>query len=90
MGVRFSLPAQGNNMNDAIFDKIIEWIFTHHNHHWLENDTDDNSFKCDEGDYPYVNSIELEDFIFKLAKKNKKKYFKEKEEKRRKGRIAQW
>lgn len=55
-------------MDKAIEEKIIKWIFDNHEHHFLKDDQDDNSYVCEEGDYPYVNSIELEKFIKELAR----------------------
>ena len=50
-------------MNEETYNKIKKWIFDNHEHHHMEDDHDDNSSKCSEGNYPYVNSLFLEKFI---------------------------
>lgn len=46
-------------LNIETRNKLIKWIFENHDHH--ENND------CCEGDYPYVNSKELERFIISLC-----------------------
>ena len=48
-------------MDDETYNKIIEWIFDNHQHHWAEDEE-----SCTDSKYPYVNSIKLEEFIKKL------------------------
>lgn len=53
---------------------ILQWIYDNHLHHDHEeilregstNIYDEKWVDCDEAEYPYVNSIELEKFIKEL------------------------
>lgn len=61
-------------MNEEVRKKIIEWIFENHMHHSYEDvpregttdEYDEKFVDCDEAEYPYVNSLELEKFIKEL------------------------
>lgn len=49
---------------------ILKWILDNHEHHaWVQPDNptyDEEPPVCEEGDYPYVNSMALEEFIRSL------------------------
>ena len=68
-------------MSKEVKRQIIEWIFNNHQHHAgtpgismsLESgdttEMDDETI-CEDGDVPYVNSLELEKFIKSIEVKN--------------------
>lgn len=68
-------------MTEETRKKIIDWILENHEHHyaaekWVSQINDDGSntpfakqngeSECNDGNYPYVNSMELEKFIKSL------------------------
>jgi len=65
-------------MNEETRKKILDWIFKNHEHHaesesfsidiqsGEEHSCDGSKCKCSDGNYPYVNSIKLEEFIKSL------------------------
>lgn len=59
-------------MDDKTYKTIIDWIFQNHNHHHLLDESDDESYLCDEGNAPFVNSSDLEKFITKIYEEQKK------------------
>lgn len=58
-------------MDKQTQEVILKWIFDNHQHH-SEADLNVDSFQtiCDDGDQPYVNSLELEKFILNLGVKS--------------------
>ena len=53
--------------------KILDWIFENHEHHFgcegfdiINGEDISRASKCTDGDFPYVNSLELERFINEL------------------------
>lgn len=48
-------------MSEEIKNKILKWILENHEHHTEDEDT--LMTNCIDGDFPYVNSVELEKFI---------------------------
>lgn len=58
-------------MDEKTRQKIIQWVFDNHDHHdeatIQEIDgTYSTELVCTDGEYPYVNSLELEKFIKSL------------------------
>jgi len=49
-------------MNEETKAKILQWILENHEHHDMYDD-DTPACDCYDGQYPYVNSLELEKFI---------------------------
>jgi len=55
-------------------EKVLEWVYDNHNHHaYADQKLPKNHEGCYERDYPYVNSIELVEFIKSISNKNGKR-----------------
>lgn len=64
-------------MTEKTRQDILNWIYSNHEHHegakntsinleTLEITENESESACHDGDYPYVNSLELEKFIKEL------------------------
>ena len=54
-------------MKEETKEKILNWIYKNHHHHEFCDEELSKDFKgCYDNDYPYVNSLKLENFIKNL------------------------
>jgi hypothetical protein len=63
-------------MDETTYKRLKTWIFENHTHHGTidEHTVDSDEWSridddtiCDEGDYPYVNSLALEGYLDSLV-----------------------